>query len=274
MSAEKPGSPYTKFWTYRHVVFLAALLAVIGWAGLREGADESRLATWLLILALMALFMVLAGHGITGLWRGILIDSRNRMSLSRLQLLAWTLVVLSAILTAALTNTSLGSDAPLEIEIPTQLWVLMGISTGSMVGASAILGNKRDKKPEPQELERTIGELKRQGYTAVDDRPHSLLIRNTDPRAARWGDLLKGEEAGNAATVDLGKMQMFFFSFILVVSYATAIAAGFEGTGLVSTLPAVEDGMNTLLGISHTGYLANKTVSHTREAPPSGGTPG
>ncbi len=269
MSAENTGSPYTKLWTVGHVLTLVILLAVIAWAGLREGADEDRAATWLLILVLMTLWVVIAGHGITGLVRGILIDSRNRMSLSRLQLLAWTLLVLSAILTAALSNTSLGSDSPLEIEIPTQLWVLMGISTGSMVGASAILGNKRDKKPEPQELERTIGELKRQGYTAVDDRPHSLLIRNTDPRAARWGDLLKGEEAGNAATVDLGKMQMFFFTFILALSYATAIAALFEDPGLVSTLPAVEDGMNTLLGISHTGYLANKTVSHTPTAPAS-----
>ena len=42
-------------------------------------------------------------------------------------------------------------------------------------------------------------------------------MRNRSSKDARWGDLLKGDESGNASAVDLGKLQMFFFTFILVV---------------------------------------------------------
>ena len=74
-----------------------------------------------------------------------------------------------------------------------------------------------------------------------------------------------GEEVGNYSHVDLGKMQMFFFTFILIAGYGSAIGAMFQGVEVVSGLPEVQEGMNVLLGISHTGYLANKTVAHTRE---------
>lgn len=261
------GSPYTKAWTYSHVFVLAVILVLIAWLGLRQDGEEGRVGTWLWILVLMAAFAVFTGHGITRLWRGILIDARYKMSLSRLQLLAWSLVVLSALLTAALSNTGLGWASPLDIDIPSQLWVVMGISTASLVGAPAILSTKRDKKPDPAEHKKTVEALGAQGHPAVDRDAKSVLIRNTDPRAARWGDLLKGEESGNASTVDLGKLQMFFFTLILVVGYAAAIGAMFRETGPIVALPGVEDGMNTLLGISHTGYLANKAISHSREKP-------
>jgi hypothetical protein len=34
-----------------------------------------------------------------------------------------------------------------------------------------------------------------------------------------------------------------------------------DGVTAIGTLPAVDGSLNTLLGISHTGYLANKAVS-------------
>ncbi len=265
----KGGSQYATAWTVSHVSVLTGILVVIAWLGMRPGEEAGRASTWFGVLGLMAAFAVITGHGITGLWRGILIDGRNRMSLSRLQMLSWTLVVLSALLTAALTNMSvpeLGWSSPMNIDIPSQLWVVMGISTASLVGAPAILSTKRDRKPNPQELRQTVSELSKQGYKKVDRKVESVLMRNTDPRAASWGELLKGEESGNAANVDLGKLQMFFFTFILVVGYAAAIGAMFRDPGAIVGLPSVGDGMNTLLGISHTGYLANKAISHSREA--------
>ena len=30
-------------------------------------------------------------------------------------------------------------------------------------------------------------------------------------------------------------------------------------------LPPIDEGMNVLLGISHTGYIANKAVSHSKD---------
>src|SRR5690242_9175502 len=93
-------------------------------------------------MVLMALFTTIAGHGVVGLWHGVLIDERNRLSLSRLQMVLWTIIVLSGFLIAALWNISRGVDAPLEINVPKELWLLMGISVTSLVGSPLILSTK------------------------------------------------------------------------------------------------------------------------------------
>ena len=87
---------------------------------------------------------------------GLLIDGRYRISLGRLQLLSWTLLILSAIIAAAFNNISLGIESPIGINIPSQLWVLMGITIASAVSAPAVLSNKRHLKPDKDGLERTV----------------------------------------------------------------------------------------------------------------------
>ena len=97
----------------------------------------------------------------------------------------------------------------------------------------------------------------------VDTKNKSVILKNMSLEDARWGDLLKGDEVGNAEHVDMGKLQMFFFTFILAVGYGAAIAAIFNSTGPITGLPPVDDGMNVLLGISQTGYLASKAIVPT-----------
>ena len=108
--------PYRKIESYIPIVALAAILVLITWIGLNVTPGDGA-KTWIQILVLMVLFSVIVGRAITGRWRGILIDRRNKMSLSRLQLLVWTLIVLSAIVAAVLTNVTLGLESPLGIEI-------------------------------------------------------------------------------------------------------------------------------------------------------------
>ncbi|HEX6513282.1 MAG TPA: hypothetical protein VF157_13345, partial [Chloroflexota bacterium] len=81
---------------------------------------------------------------------GILIDSRNMMSLSRVQTAAWTVLILSAFAAAGLGNASRAlfglADAlpdPLGIGIPQAIWGLMGISTVSLVRSPLIKNYKR-----------------------------------------------------------------------------------------------------------------------------------
>jgi len=83
-----------------------------------------------------------AGHGILGLWRGLLVDERNKMSLSRLQMILWTIIVLSGFLTVALLNIRSRQADALSITVPPQLWLLIGISTTSLIGAPLILNTK------------------------------------------------------------------------------------------------------------------------------------
>lgn len=266
----EPRSVYRRPRNYGILVGQIVLLVLIAVVGLRvrPGGTLSRSNAWLIILAMMSTFALLAGRGITGYWRGILIDSRNKISLGRLQLVAWTLLILSAIVTAAVTNGAFGAQSALGIQVPQELWVLLGISTASAIAGPALLAPKRDQKADLRELNKTVTELERVDNVNVDVKSATVLLVNQSKDDARWGDLLKGDESGNAASVDIGKLQMFFFTFVLVLGYAVAIARHFNSAGAITSLPLVDSSMNTLLGISHTGYLANKVVPHSRDASP------
>jgi hypothetical protein len=269
-SIKAPGrwrdSVYADRSTFAYLAILTAVLVAIGWVGLQAN-EANRVSAWLVMLTLMTAFIVITGKAITNSWRGILIDARNRMSLSRLQILAWTVVVLSAIFAAAMSNVTFGWESPLNIDIPEELWIVMGISTASLVAAPAVLSTKSDKVPAPSAVTQTREELRQQGYAEnAENVPETtLIVRNSDLKQARWADLFKGDEVGNAATVDFAKLQMFFFTFVLVVAYGTALGAMFRDAGPITALPDVREGMYVLLGISHTGYLASKAVPHTQE---------
>lgn len=63
------------------------------------------LLLWAIIVGLMTLFVIALGWGANGKWFGILIDTRNRVSLSRLQITLWTLLSLSAYLALAIPRS-------------------------------------------------------------------------------------------------------------------------------------------------------------------------
>jgi hypothetical protein len=226
------------------IIGLIALLALIGFIGLyAETISFSKSDSWSLILLLLIAFVVLTGYGITGLWRGILIDYRNKLSLARLQVLAWTLLILSAYLAAVLLNIGLEGDDVLNIKIPSELWIVMGISTGSTVGASLLLAQKDNQNSNGSANEQPI------------------LHTHENPHKALWGDMLKGDDRALADVVDIGKLQMFLFTFILILAYAAVIAKQFQSGSVITQLPEIGDGMNVLLGISHMGYLSKKAIT-------------
>lgn len=279
MAERKPSrEPYKTSNPYLYVAGLALILVLIAFLGIGFDGGEvekqvrhgfNRVQVWFGVLILMAVFGVVAGRGITGRWRGIMIDSRNKMSVSRLQLLIWSLLVLSALFTAVLTNVGLGWQSPLEIDVPAQLWILMGISTASAVGSPLVLAVKDTKQVSETEKEAAVRALEKMGREQVDEGKEGVVVRNTDFDAARWGDLLMGDEFGNAARIDVGKLQMLMFTFVLVLGYGAAIGALFRGGEVVTALPPMQDGMNVLLGISHTGYLSAKAAPNTEVAPDS-----
>jgi hypothetical protein len=228
-------------WTRWHTAGQLAILILIGVVGVvAPNQNVSMLLTWIVIVALMLMFLVIVGAGITGRPQGLLIDERNKMSLSRLQLVLWTLVILSGLLTAALSNIGRHSGDPLNIMVPTQVWVLMGISTTSLIGSPLLKSNKMAGR-----------QIETRG----------------DVHDAAVADLFRGEETSNFNVLDLAKVQMFFFTLALVLAYAVELGGQFaNSTGLISMLPDIHPSMTTLLGISHAGYLANKAIP--RNSPP------
>ncbi len=254
-------------WTRAHTWGTFVVVAGIFLVGLFVPA-EARLGGWLGELALLALFVALAGNGITGLWRGALVDERNMMSLSRLQLVLWTLVVLSGYFAAALSNVAAGARDPLSVGIPGDLWLLMGISTASLVGSPLLKGNRKQVTPNEKEKVRTWSLLAAQGKdTGGMPAPQGAIVVNAAPKDSRWADLFKGEETGNAALLDVAKVQMFFFTLILVLVYAIDLGHVLAGAqSPVTEFPEIPASMVALLGISHAGYLTSKAVPHS--APP------
>jgi hypothetical protein len=249
----------------------------------------------------VAVLFVLA-IGCTGLgwifadcWQGILIDRRNMISLSKLQIIAWTLLVVSGFITIAASKMAHGIPDPLNIGIPEALWAVMGISTVSFIGSPILKGNNLD---DPSKKRDKIDEDK----LALKDGQvvKGTEVVNEKAQMASFSDLFRGEEVGNFKLPDLGKIQMFLFTLITWAAYALFI---FElinkipenapavldlnknllNTPLNSALhqqlqmqldnqiynnfsfPDISAGMTGLLAISNAGYLAFKALP--RETP-------
>jgi hypothetical protein len=225
------------------------------------------------MLGFLTLFTLLTGHGVVGLWRGLLIDERNKLSLSCLQMTLWTVVVLSGFLTAALWNVAHAheGDHPLAIALLQELWLLMGISTSSLVASPLILSTKKmDPADGPNALRLKTSEERMKDLMAQQNVPRDAI--ETQGRAVYWrwpgdsrlADLFQGDETGNQAHLDLGKLQMFLFTLVLVFAYGVALAHGFSrADALITHFPALDPSMVALLCISHAGYLTYKTVPHT-----------
>jgi hypothetical protein len=225
-------------------------------------------AAWITALILLIAFLLVAASGITGHTYGVLIDERNKMSLSRFQAVAWTIMVLSAFLASAFWNIENNMIAPLSIAVPPELWVLMGISATSLVGSPLIKSTKKEDTPNDKELAQTKEQLNARGINKDQVEAKGVLAVNTDPNFARWADLFSGEEVGNAARLELSKVQMFYFTLVLLVAYAAMLwhSLDLSQATKMEELPAFDQGMLALLGISHAAYLANKAVPHSQKS--------
>jgi hypothetical protein len=334
------------------------------------------------------------GIGANGKWFGFLIDSRNRTSLSRMQISLWTILTISAFLAIALPRSipgSLGKASekavaecravflseiekindlealrqqdpvaaaeaeeraaadcvpdPLKVNFPEELLFALGISTASLTGSTLILSNKRNKselgltadlKRKANEAERLKAEkqtaldkinkelgdaldAKKDGEKRLNDpenadkekaqkdiseatlrynnevvkKPQAekeytdakqafeslqsqlgesregLLKVNVTPQDATLSDIFQGDEVGDYYLIDLSKVQMFFFTVAIIVSYAAALGSVMSNQATLMNplgvnFPSFSSSLNTLLAISHAGYLTVKSVDHTK----------
>jgi hypothetical protein len=219
------------YWKLWHTLAVPALLIAAALVGLLL-PSSLRLLIWIVIIVLLLTLALTIGHGTTNQWIGLLIDERNKISLSRFQMLLWTIIILSAFLCIAMLNVHTNPLSALAINVPVELWALMGISTTSLVGSPVAMSVKRDQ-----------------------------LTSNDSRASARWSDMFMGEEYANQGRLDVGKVQMFYFTIILAVAYVGALAVLFINSSItLNSFPSLNEGLVTLLGISHAGYLINKTV--------------
>ena len=383
-------------------LFSLGLLALL--VTLLAGLRLIPVVLWLILAAMMVVLLVALGLGANGVWYGALVDSRNRVSLSRLQITLWTVMAFSAFLAIALARMVPGALQPasdeakaqcqaaylleqeeildlatlrendpvaaaqaearaqaecvsnsLQIRLPEELLIALGISTASFAGSALVQSNKRNKQvvgmladlkqrseradTEAVDNKRTFDDFStrlgnaRQGYVAAlaalnpvnaveltpeertaqeklrddalnainylevetdkaedawteadtranelraqlqreDREQEGLLYVNASPKDARLSDLFQGDEIGNYLLIDLGKVQMFFITVVVLAAYAVALRGLFlDHTALFNPLgvdfPQFSSSLNTLLGISHAGYLSVKSVDQSRTA--------
>jgi len=246
-----------------------ALLVAFGAPSVIENPSTA----WLWSLAGMTAFAMVVGVAINKRPAGLIIDNRNRVSLSKLQALAWTLMVLSALATAAIYRIRLGFEDPVAITIPQELLAAMGISAASLVAAPVVLSLKSNEEPAPGQVAHTETALGDTGHT----RHVGKVYGRASPKKASWLDLFRGDDTGNAASPDLSKMQQFLITAVVLIVYASGIWKALAGPEYVtdesnaaaffSTFPALSTSMVWLIGISHAGYLAYKAAPHSATAP-------
>ena len=78
------------------------------------------------------------------------------------------------------------------------------------------------------------------------DAPGHLVHPQLHHRDERRRGLQVGGEA-EAGHVDLGKMQMFFFTLVLILIYCSEIGHLLDGDTAITEFPPISDGMNELL---------------------------
>jgi hypothetical protein len=188
---------------------------------------------------------------------GILRSGRNTLSLAKLQMTAWTVLIIAALATAAACRAwALGFDAALQINIPPELLQVMGISFVSAAAAPAINAMKV-QDPTPDQVQAAsirLGEpLVASGQT----------VHRPDGARVRLSDLIRGDDLASAGTVDIGKVQQLLITALVITVYAGMVASLFRTTviGSVRTdLPKFSSDFVTLLLVSHGGYLALKAA--------------
>jgi hypothetical protein len=257
-----PGLPGTPDALPKHsliqfsIVLLVAAAIVAGYC-IAPGWNFAVVTIILIVLTIQI------GRGVVGLPFGVLIDSLNVVSLARFQMTIWTVLILGAYIAHAFARIRKGDGMDsLDIAIDKNLWLLMGISTTSLVAAPLILSTKKDEVPDDGVTAKTAA-ASGEPESDVAANSQGIIYANTEKSDARLTDMFQGDEIGNTTHVDLAKVQMFYFTIVSAVVFFTAVFHNMISDGDLTKLPTLSEGFVALLGISHAGFLGSKSVTHT-----------
>jgi len=225
-------------------------------------------AGWGVVAISMLAYLLFLGRWISGRALGVLVNERNLMSLSRFQMVAWTVLLLSSFFAVALKRLhALNANpaaAPLNIAMNWRLWALMGISATSLVGTPILLSPKTAQSADPKVVDRAAKALNEPAED-IQANSQGKLYSNANVSDAALSDMFQGDEVGDTAYVDLSKVQMFYFTVIGIIAYGYAlyIAMGNIYPQEGFSMPTPPDALVALLGISHAAYLTSKTAQHS-----------
>jgi hypothetical protein len=210
---------------------------------------------------------------------GVLVDGRGKYSLSRLQVLLWTTLVLGGYFGIAFPQKSF-------VDIPAEVLGLLGISLGSSIVSATIKANqmlsghtssadrrRREAAEVAQNEMLSLLGLERPELLSPDEKAVLLEHLSEDEcaelnrqiaarRAPSWMDLFSQEQRGTEHLVDIGKLQMFVWTLTALVIYGSSLGSVLtlpaDDVRALTELPSVTGTILTLMGISQTAYLGIK----------------
>ena len=262
------------------LIFLLAII-VAGLIAYRLLADW---ICWAWLVLCFLLFIGYLGKVTIGRWMGIFISDRNVMSLSRMQIIAWTVLIISAFMTMVLVRIAAGTPDAFGIDIDWHLWALLGLSASAAVGAPLINSVKAAKEPaaDPNApaaaattpangngyspaVNRTATELN-EDPGDIDENRKGVLYANKSVDDASFTDIFEGDELANTMYIDVTKVQMFWFSIIAITGYTIMILQMFLITAPadLKSFPVLTDGLIGILAVSHATYLGGKGFTQTK----------
>ncbi len=267
--AVEPKKLSSKMTMLAILISLAGIL-LSGWMSPQDIGDSNLtpMVNYILVFIFMIVLLIAISMNVIGRADGVLIDTRNRMCLSRFQIVLWTVILLSAYFSIALLRIRAEVPNALGITIDESLWALMGISIASLVGAPLILYRKKDKIPSQKSLKAASIALK-EPADIITTNSIGLLYASPNSADASFTDIFKGDEIANANLVDVSKVQMFLFTLIAAFSYLIQILKMMNDTtnpSSLNALPELSQGLVAILLISHAGYLTNKSINRTEIA--------
>jgi hypothetical protein len=245
-----------------------------------------------LVLTQLAIILLIVSAGLAkqGHAYGSFVDERNRVSLSSVQQLLWTIVLFGGVTILGVFNIALLADfvrdASQEAAVAASgataeplrdfigffpsmdpaLWGVLGVTVVvSPYLSKRILASK----------ERGVdgGGLDSLQVRKVQPEPLDRRESHTD---ALWTDLFTGETTSNADNVDVSRLQHLVITglllggyLVMLVEYARSLDAAaiylalLTGSPVFASMPPVDGTFLGLLAISHSGYLAFKALPQT-----------
>ena len=251
-------------WGFFTVGLVIALVACGAWIYFRgeNQANGQIHSQYVVVMLVLVGFCVIAGLN-TDATRidGILIDDRNRISLSRYQWVMWFVLIIGGYFTEAMWNLANGAGAPL---IQQDLLVLLGLSSGSAVTSALIVESKKTDTTTQAATTAAAAPPKPTGAPAANIGP---LDKNSSPAAASWAELYLGEEAANRSVVDISRLQQMVITTLLGITYCVLQwQALVKVTDKALAMPTFDDKSSFLwlLGLSQAAYIAYKAPNKTR----------
>jgi hypothetical protein len=237
-------------------LLLLISLALCGW-WIENIQTVGHLKTpWIVVMAVLVILCAFAGYLVNGGIDGILIDDRNRISLSRFQWVVWVIIVGGGYFTIAIWDVANTGNLP---KLDEQTLILLGIVSGSAVLSTLLVNKKKAQTNMPP------------APVALNDAPGQAgaADANASVAEASWSDLFMGDDAANRYVVDISRLQKLIFTVILALTYLSWLWVIFSKDKPVPLeMPHIgpDSNFNWLLGISHLAYQGGKAITNVPAA--------